>query len=307
MNRPTITDQSEIESLLTHTQQLLNHVYWFNHNLSFSPTKNHIGSSINYSDIKCRKDDFIKELVNTIVDWVYSKPKAKEILENRAAIAGGSLTNACAFLTTNAFSKFRPSKPQGQFGELILFNFLQHFFNAAPLLRKMPIMTTKGLERFGADAIHIKWDSGKYVFILGESKCYESKYGFKSAFENSLTSIINTFNLFDSELSLYTYDDFIEDSLIEIAQKYKNGELDNVRFELVCLITYNENKPIDGDTETELKTSIKNIIIDRCRNLPEETFSNIEHRILSRLNYVIFPVWELDKVLDEFSKLIGAQ
>jgi hypothetical protein len=294
-----------IQSLLTHTQAVMNHVFWFRHHLDLQPERPHVGSSINYTDIKCREDDFLRELICTIANWVYSKARAKAIVEERLSLTTNDPSNAYTFLTTQAFSKFRPGFPQGQFGELLLFNFVQHFFQAVPLLRKMRITTSIGHERFGSDAIHIKQDKNAMVFILGESKCYESKYQFNSAFNTSLTSIINSFNSLDKELNLYTYDDFIEPEIEDLAKRYKRGELRRVHFELVCLVAYNETKKINGGNEEEIKQSIHSIIYDRCQSLDSGMFRNIEPRILDRINYIIFPIWKLDELLDGFRKLIG--
>jgi hypothetical protein len=162
--------KEKIDELLTHTKSLINHIYWFKHDLNLQPSKEHIGAAINYTDIQERKDDFLKELVNTVVSWVYSKAKTKQILDDRLALVNFDHGNASSFLTTQAFSKFRPGQPQGQFGELLLFNFIQFFFMAAPLLRKQRITTSLGHERYGADAIHFKKDGNKNILILGESK-----------------------------------------------------------------------------------------------------------------------------------------
>ena len=97
------------------------------------------------------------------------------------------------FLTDHVKSKFRMVKPQGQFGELLLLNFLQHIFRAAPLLRKMSITTNPGLERFGADAIHYRPMGKEHVFYIDESKCYETKYRFNEAFKKSLESILKSY------------------------------------------------------------------------------------------------------------------
>ena len=99
---------------------------------------------------------------------------------------------------------------------------------------------------------------------MGESKCYRSDYRFKAAFENSLNSIVDTVTNFNKELDLYIYDDFIEPELEEVALKYKSNELENVKFELVCLIAFNEKNNIEGKTEAEIKDSIKSIIENRC-------------------------------------------
>lgn len=296
-----------ISELITHTKSLINHVYWFKQDFNIQPTKEHIGTAIAYTDIKERKDDFLLELINTVAAWVYGKSKCKKIIDERLNIVGGDTANAYSFFTTLAFSKFRPGHPQGQFGELLLFNFIQCFFDAVPLLRKQRITTTVGHERFGVDAIHYKIQDNNNMFILGESKCYKSKYKFKVAFEESLTSIETTFNNLDKELKLYTYDDFIEPELENIAKMYKSNTLPNVKFELVCLIAYNENKSIDGNNEEEIKESIKSIIEERCFDLDHSCFAHIDTRILTKINYVIFPIWKLDNLLVDFQKLVGSE
>ena len=242
-----------VDELITHTESLINHIYWFKQDFNIPPTKEHIGTAITYTDIQERKDDFLKELVNTVADWVYSKSKSKKIVDERMSVVNGDIANASLFLATQAFSKFRPGYPQGQFGELLLFNFIQYFFEAVPLLRKQRITTSAGHERFGADAIHYKKDHDKNIIIIGESKCYKSDYNFKSAFETSLSSIETTFNNLSKELDLYTYDDFIEPELEIIAKEYKADTLSNVHFELVCLIAYNENKVLRGNNEKDIK------------------------------------------------------
>lgn len=37
---------------LTHTDSLMNHIFWFYEDLNIEPRKDHYGLSINYSDIE---------------------------------------------------------------------------------------------------------------------------------------------------------------------------------------------------------------------------------------------------------------
>lgn len=295
-----------IDHLLTYTEGLLNHIFWFKQDFNIQPSKEHFGTAINSTDISSRKNDFLKELINTVASWVYSKKESKKIIDERFSKTD-DIGNASTFLTTQAFAKFRPGYPQGQFGELLLFNFIQYFFKAVPLLRKQRILTSAGHERYGADAIHFKKENGGNIFFLGESKCYKSKYKFKEAFKISLNSIIKTFNSFNEELDYYTYDDFIEPELEDIVKSYKEGTLTNVHFELVCLIAYNESKEINGYGDREIKESIKAIIEDRCNSLDENCFLSIEKQLLQRINYIIFPIWELDTLLKKFEIKVGSQ
>ena len=190
--------QDNIKQALSSTKGLFNHIFWFKQDFGLLPKKEHIGSAINYNDIKERRDDFLQELTYTITSWVYNNQKQSKIFQER--LDETDLANATAFLTDLARSKFRADRPQGQFGELLLFNFIQYFFDAAPLLRKQPITTSARLERFGADAIHFKKEDSNNVFVLGEAKCYKSKYKFNSALEDALQSITNTYANFEKEL-----------------------------------------------------------------------------------------------------------
>ena len=134
--------KAEISKLLSHTKGLLNHVYWVQQKFSLQPDKEHRATLINYTDINERREDFLNELINTIAAWVYNKKKVKKIIDDKLKTAGDDIGNATIFLSRQAFSKFRPGHPQGQFGELLLFNFIQYFFEAAPLLRKQRITTS---------------------------------------------------------------------------------------------------------------------------------------------------------------------
>ena len=142
--------------------------------------KEHYGASIAFQDIQELREDFINDLLDTIVDWVYSSEKYKELRDKE--IENGK-TEATAFSTVRrkAEQKFRKGSDssllvQGQFGELLLFHFIQKCMEAVPLLRKMHITTSPQHERFGADAIHYKIEGNKNIIILGEAKTYFACY-----------------------------------------------------------------------------------------------------------------------------------
>ena len=298
--------EGEVNELLSYTEGVLGHIYWAQQEFSVSPQKDHIATAINFNDISERRSDFLKELINTITSWVYGKEKIKSIIEDRLTVVNGDFANAYSFLTTHAFSKFRPGNPQGQFGELLLFNFLQYFFQAIPMLRKQRITTSIGHERFGSDAIHYRRDGDRNILVLGESKCYKSDYKFKQAFETSLSSIQSSFININEEMDLYLYDDFVEPEVEELAKKYKRGILENIGFELVCLVAYSETNSIEGSSEEEIKGKIVSCVESRCRALGSEVYDSVSQNVLSRINYIIFPIWEMDNLLEKFQRLVGS-
>lgn len=116
--------------------------------------KDHLGAFVEYQDISELRDDFVEELSDTIVDWIYSSEKFTE-LKNKLMSKGkteSATTREIGRLTQEKFRANRNDEDlliQGQLGELLLFQFIQRYMKAVPLLRKMSITTSAGHERFG--------------------------------------------------------------------------------------------------------------------------------------------------------------
>lgn len=275
-------------------------MFWFEQDISTPKAASHRGVAIKYLDIKELRDGFIRELKSTATSWVYSKSKYKKIFDEELLKRSGDIQNTAAYIAEVADKKFRKGHPQGQYGELLLFNLIQHFFKAPPLLRKMSITTNPGLERHGADAIHYREDDTHKLFILGESKCYESKYSFNKALEASVNSIIDSFENIDEELVLYQHDDFIEEELQGVAKSLKDGDIDSPRFELVCLIAYEENKNIEAPSQEDVLSNIKSCLDYRWANVDSNLYNEKRDVVVERIHYIVFPTWSLDELLERF-------
>lgn len=271
--------------------------------------KEHIGAYIEYQDIQELRDGFVEELSDTIVDWIYSSEKYEEI-KKKLVNSGKSEAAASQYIGRKAKNKFRANKNsenvliQGQMGELLLYHFIQKCMKAVPLLRKMNIATSSDHERFGADAIHFKIENDKNIIILGEAKTYTSKYKFNEAFSDALDSILNTYNKHRSELGLYIHEDFLDDEMNVVAEKYLNNTLKSVEIQLVSIVTYNELSKIDKIDENTIRNNIKKIIEDRYRNYDKDKIDMRKNPILSRITYIVFPVWDLKELAEKFQKLI---
>ncbi|WP_158288428.1 HamA C-terminal domain-containing protein [Mucilaginibacter psychrotolerans] len=288
----------------------MDHVYWVRQKFNVVPEKEHVTSCINYVDLQEYRDEFCEELVNTIPEWVYSNKKAADIVDKMVAEEGRSDRNAQSALRTVTFQKFKNSATeevfiQGQFGELVLFNLLQVFFDAVPLLRKMPITSSAKMERFGADAIHYNFENGTHLIYIGEAKAYSSSYQFNKAFEEALKSVQDNYKNHRTELKLYIYDDFLNEDLVPIAKAYKTGRLNPVEIHLVSIILYNETDKIIGSNEREKKDAILKIVENRAGKIDKSLFDGIGPELLPRFNYIFFPLWEMAELLKTFQRLIG--
>ena len=271
--------------------------------------KEHIGAYIEYQDIQELRDGFVEELSDTIVDWIYSSEKYKEI-KDELVKNGKSEASASQYIGRKDKNKFRANKNseniliQGQMGELLLYHFIQKCMKAVPLLRKMNIATSPDHVRFGADAIHFKIENSKNIIILGEAKTYTSKYKFNEAFSDAIDSILNTYNKHRSEVELYVHEDFLDDEMNKIAEKYLINTLKPVEIQLVSIVTYNELSKINNIDEDTIRKDIEKIIEERYRNYDNNKIDISKNPILSRITYIVFPVWDLKELAEKFQKLI---
>lgn len=301
--------EDEVNKLLSATVPLMRHVHVVQESFELLPDKLHVGACINYMDLQECREEFCQELINTVLDWVYSQDKAKTIMD-KLRDEGRTDSNAQIALFQHAKRKFRSPdrrslRLQGQFGELLIFNFLQHLFKSAPLLRKMPITTSTGMERHGADAIHYATSGGKHLLFLGESKTYTAAHQFGAAFKKAMESILETYRNHRQELDLYIYEDFLNEQLQEIAAAYKNGRLTDAEVHMVALVVYNETSNLAKKSESQIKEDIVKIIRERSSKLDRSIFNSIDANLLPRLNYIIMPVWKLDELIQLFQNKLG--
>lgn len=263
--------EKDILKRLVKNDALFRNIHVITQNYEIIPNdKDHMGAYIEFQDLNELREDFLEELIDSIVDWIYSSDKFVE-LKQKAMDKGKSDAAATQEVGRKARQKFRADHNtdelliQGQFGELLLFHFIQRFMKATPLLRKMKIATSSEHERFGADAIHYKIQDGKNIIILGEAKTYSSKYKFATAFSDALDSIIKTYKEHRRELYLYVHEDFLDYEMNQIAEEYLNNTLENVEVHLVSIITYDESKKLKFDNETSIRNQIETIIAERYR------------------------------------------
>lgn len=284
--------------LLANTNKLFEALSVFQFRPPLRPEGDHYASHIELMDYTFNREHLVTRLVESVISWVYTKKRAREIFDQEFG-ADGDLSAATAKLYQSAKQTFRISSPQGQFGELLLYAFLQHLFNAVPLLRKQVVRTSDSHERFGADAIHYSNDKGEDVY-LGESKCYESSYKFPVAFSASLTSMHNTLSSFGSEIRKFSAGGFIEEELRPVSEKILSNQINGLRINPVSIIIYNETHRFSASCEEDMRAEIKAAILKQCEKVLDKSYEGISSQVLQRMTYIVLPVWGLDEVLSKF-------
>jgi hypothetical protein len=296
-----ITELVDIESLLPKMEAFMRTLYHVTLDFEIKPTKKHIATCIDYNDLIQLRPEFTKELLASVTRFVYSRAKSKQIINSLTE--EHELEDAYNLLTQQAKGKFRPYSVQGQFSELLLFNFLQYHFKAVPLIRKMKLTTNVELERNGADAIHLGVKEGKYVLYLGEAKTYTSS--FKSALKSALDSVYDTFSNHRNEINLYKYEDFLEPELQEIATKYINNEPLDLEVHMVCIVTFCVGTVTLGASREATIEKFIQALKDEVAKMKETDYPDIPEAIFGRSNYIFMPIDELDKLLADFKTKLG--
>ena len=87
----------------------------------------------------------------------------------------------------------------------------------------------------------------------------------------------------------------------DIAGELKNGRLTSPRFELVCLISYEENQSLDeARNQSEIQQKIQDCLNYRWKNVSGDIYQNVKAPIIERIHYIVFPTWSLNELLNEF-------
>lgn len=252
------------------------------------------------------RDEFVREMINTVKGFVYSAAKQKQLVATFKA-EGRDEGSAWSELYQRTCRKFRHSHLKGQFSELLLCNLLQHYFRAAPLLRKMPITSNPNIERHGADAIHVGELAGRYAIYIGEAKTYHRKSNcFRDAVVDSLNGALDHYSGHRRELNLYTYEDFLTPELETLARQYQRGDMIDAEVHLVCIASYNCTRSISGSCRQELLDGIiANTLTDVGTIAANPAFAAIPSNLVPRLHFILFSVRDLNSLIAAFTGAFG--
>ncbi|MBL7730021.1 MAG: DUF1837 domain-containing protein [Chitinophagaceae bacterium] len=298
----------DIKPLLNKIDSLIATTFFVKAEVGLTPKSEHIITSIKYQGLNQMRTQFVRRLVNSIVKYVFSKSKLEALTKELTQLEKLDDGDIHAEIFQQARQFFRSSDVRGQFSELLLFNFLQYYFEALPVVRKMVITTNPEVERHGADAIHLgKSVPGGFQVYLGEAKTYTS--GFKGAFENAIKSIVSAYREHRSELQLYKYEEFLEPEVRSLMKDYLNIKIE-LPVKLVVIISYCTGATPDKASSEEYQQHYIEHVLNECLKIKDSHYKDsdnkpVNHALLKEINYILFPVNDLEKLLEEFKTSIG--
>lgn len=252
---------------------------------------------IKYTHDKIREEDFIKFLFNNITTYSLTKEERDRL--------GPEKSDEIIKLAQTAFSRFVKNTTTGEFGEIILFHFLELTEGAVQIVNKMPLKTAGNVHSFGADALHFSFKDNLKVLYLGESKTGKS---FSEILNKSLTSTENHSN--DLQLACNYLSDDIPDTVRKEIKDYlnplKKNKEDFSKVHAIFLGYQCDQLTYPGQSGKELLDKV----IAAYKEEIETYFKNIEEQIktnekLSDQNFLFFVI-PFTNIGDLRSKFAGA-
>ncbi|MED1780013.1 DUF1837 domain-containing protein [Bacillus subtilis] len=254
----------------------------------------------------------IQELLNYMITFCLSKKEYKSLIEEERY---GEL----AKLAQERFKDYESN--EGEFGELLLYCFLESHLEAPKLLTKMNLKTSHNDYVKGADGVHLlKLSESNYQIVFGESKMYKT---FKEGLRNAFSSINNFINHkknnihFEINLVNTHFDQEIEDEQTYEEIKriiFPSAQEDEINTNHAFGIFVGFNLELDPKIKRLPNTDFQDVVRGMVRELVNKEYEFIEKQIekydLYGYTFYIYsiPFIDIDKVRkDAIKKLKGEE
>ena len=118
----------DIHFLLDKIEPLIKTMEYVKMDITLSPSRDHIITSIKYQNLLQLRTDFVRRLTSSTIKYVLSKTKY-EAEKDQLQKDGFDESDIAAEMFQHVARHFRKSDIKGQFSELLLFNLLQYHFH----------------------------------------------------------------------------------------------------------------------------------------------------------------------------------
>ncbi|MDT0163574.1 DUF1837 domain-containing protein [Bacillus sp. AG4(2022)] len=167
------------------------------------------------SNNKFDMNPLLMELSNSMITFCLSKKEYQQYVDQQRF---GELN----ILAQEKFRDYQAN--EGEFGELLLYCFLETHLEAPKLLTKMNLKTSHNDYVKGADGIHLlQINSNEFQIVFGESKMYKTlRGGINKAFESIDSFLNHTKNNVHYEMQLinsHLAQEIVDDQMYEQLKK----------------------------------------------------------------------------------------
>ena len=72
----------------------------------------------------------------------------------------------------------------------------------------------------------------------------------------------------------------------------------------MCIVTYHETKKLRITNQNDIHKQIEDILKSRFKSYDNRLIDIEGKPILNRITYIVFPIWDLDKLAKKFQDMI---
>ncbi|WHZ60091.1 HamA C-terminal domain-containing protein [Metabacillus hrfriensis] len=253
----------------------------------------------------------LSELSNSIITFCLSKKEYQLYVDQ---LRFGELNKA-------AQEKFRDYQSnEGEFGELLLYCFLESHLEAPKLLTKMNLKTSHNDYVKGADGVHLlKVSENEYQVIFGESKMYKTlKVGLSKAFKSIDSFLNHTKNNVHYEMQLinsHLEQEIIDDQTYEQLRKiiFPSANEDEIQTNRAFGIFVGFNMEVSAEMKKLPNADFQKQVRQQVNSLVQKELGSITKLIekydLYGYSFYIYciPFIEIDKVRKDAIKTLKGE
>lgn len=209
------------------------------------------------------------------------------------------------YLFDKAIRKFSKSTAKGKLGELLLYLFLEVYFNAPKILSKIATLDDRNTHVKGADAVHAQYVDGTFMLYLGESKLWQQYAGACLDAAKSMATTLDDyqgeFDLIETNIDFPGMSQELEKEILRILNPYgRKGPPQNVH--LPCFIGFDSSICSGISSAAEYEMNYRTAAQARINTF----FGHIEGRVdIDIVSLILMPFESVESFTDQFVKTLG--
>lgn len=260
-----------------------------------------------------RTKDFIKNIINDIVDYVIPRSRIAEAHEKDRK---NSTSRNTLKLQQDAKEAFVNSVNSGELGELILFVLAERFLKLPQAICKMNLKTNSNMHFHGADGVYLgTTENNTLALYWGEAKIYQD---FVCAVESCFDSLNTTLNTNGGICSTNSRDfillkqfmDFNNRDLEEALKKYLDRDdpnFNNVEIRAVAFVGFEKNTYYPQSPNKESILDVENRIRQEIPKLNKIIQEKLKKKGLDSfvIHFFCIPFKSVKELRTEFHNCLG--
>jgi hypothetical protein len=210
-------------------------------------------------------------------------------------------------LYDKAIRKITRNTAKGKLGELLLYLFLEKFFEAPKIFSKISNLDDSHSHVKGADAVHAQYCDRNLVLYLGESKLWKKYDGACSdavkSIKTTLKDYQGEFDLIETNIDFPNINEELEEEIIRILNPYNNTGKSPI-IHTPCFIGFDSSICKGIVSEEEYKKKYTAAVQQKINKFYGKAIVNID---IDKITLILLPFLSIDDFTNQFINILGIE